>query len=459
MLAHMPRRPNDMEIIDVLDPDDPSIDWGVVRPATPAPPPLAPRASRRRWPWVTASLILVLAIVVAVVVVGGDEPTEPTAAGRYVLVDSRLRNYSTDVATPFDDAGVFRVWAVSGPDQPHVAIQIDTQARDPLVVFDGSTREVDGITVIDALGRPGQVTVVRDLGDGARMVVRSTGLSDADVAAVANAGRVFDEQGVLVDITIPVALEQRLGLQQVVSSRWQDEALYGTVETTMRYLDESSNVVTLRVAKGSLSQQVAALDYLANRPSTLRGERSVGQLATTGDAVVLWEQDGYVLSLTGPGNPERYVALSRGVRKATAAEWDTQLIFLRPDYRVGDFALLGRGEEWIAGVQRAERGGATKLLWWFTVPSEPGTSTSVAVRFEPTVEPFADRIVIDGVTYVLVSAPASSGVTDATVFFADSGVEQLTLTQPFPDIPVLMAAFRVDDLGPVRVMAPGVLDS
>ena len=456
----MPRRPDDMEIIDVLDPDDPSIDWGVVRPAALSAPPSALRAPRRRWPWVVGLLAALAAIVVTVVATrDGDAPTDPTADGRYVLVDSRLRNYSTDVATPFDDSGVFRVWAISGPDQPHVTIQIDTQARDPFIVFDGSTRDVDGITVIDALGRPGQATVVRDLGDGARMVVRSTGLSDADVAAVATAGRVYDQDGAIADVSIPTGLQQRLGLQQVIASRWQDEALYGSVETTMRYLDESSNVVTLRVAKGSLSQQVAALDYLANRPSTLRGDRSVGQLADTGDAVVLWEQDGYVLSLTGPGDPERYEAFSRGVRKATATEWDTQMIFLRPDYRVGDFALLGRGEGWIAGVQRAERGGATKLLWWFTVPSEPGTSTSVPVRFEPTVEPFADRIVVDGVTYVLVSAPATSGVTDATVFYGGSGIEQLTLTQPFPDIPVVMAAFRVDTPGGVRVMAPGVLNS
>jgi hypothetical protein len=83
----------------------------------------------------------------------------------------------------------------------------------------------------------------------------------------------------------------------------------------------------------------------------------------------------------------------------------------------------------------------------------------VPIRFEPTVEPFADRIVIDGVTYVFVSAPADSGVTDATVYFGDSGIEQLTLRQPFPDIPVVMAAFRVDTPGPIRVTSPGVLNS
>jgi hypothetical protein len=456
----MPRRPDDMEIIDVLDPDDPSIDWGVVHTAAP-PPPLAVRGPRRRWPWVAGSLAVVVAIVIALVVTGDHPaPTELTAPGRYVLVDSRLRNYSTDVATPFDDTGGFRVWAVGGPDQPHVEIQIDTEARDPFITFDGSTRNVQGLHFIDALGsRPGQVTVVRDLGRDSRMVVRATGIGDADVAAIVNYTNIGTSAGRVADVIMPVGVEQRLGLKEVVSSRWADEALYGAVQTTMRYLDEQSDVVTLRVAKGALFDQVTALGYLGDRAPRAEGGRFVGTVSSNGDAVVLWQQDGYVLSLSGPGNPERYYALSLGVRKATAAEWDTQLIFLRPDYRVGDFALLGRGDEWVAGVQRAERGGATKLLWWFTVPSQPGTSTSVPIRFEPTVQPFADRIVIDGVTYVLVSAPASSGVTDATVYFADSGVEQLTLTQPFPDIPVVMAAFRVDDPGPVRVMAPGVLDS
>jgi hypothetical protein len=349
---------------------------------------------------------------------------------------------------------------VGGPDEPHVDIQIDTQARDPFIAFDGSTRNVQGLDFIDALGsRPGQVTVVRDLGRGARMVVHATGMSDADVAAVVNSSNIGTSAGRVADIVMPAGVQQRLGLKEVVTSRWADEALYGTVQTTMRYLDEASNVVTLRVAKGALFDQVTALGYLGDRAPRAEGDRFVGTVSSNGDAVVLWQQDGYVLSLTGQGNPERYYELSRSVRQATADEWDTQLIFLRPDYRVGDFAALGRGDGWIAGVQRAERGGATKLLWWFTVPSEPGTSTSVPVRFEPTVQPFADRIVIDGVTYVLVSAPATSGVTDATVFYGDSGVQQLTLTQPFADIPVVMAAFRVDDPGPVRVMAPGVLDS
>ncbi len=402
--------------------------------------------------------MIVAAIVVAVVVTRDRSAKVATEPGRYVLVDSRLRNYSTDVATPYDDAGGFRVWAVGGPAEPHLEIQVDTNPRDPFTMFDGSTRDVHGLRFIDTLGRPGQVTVVRDLGS-ARLVVRATGLSDADVAAAVNGTNVVLRGGRVTDIVMPTSVQQSLGLKEVVRSRWADEALYGTVETTMRYLDESSNVVTLRVAKGSLADQVTALDYLGHRAATVRGDRYVGQLAVSGDAVVLWEQDGNVLSLTGPGNPERYDALSRGVRPATKAEWDTQLIFLRPDYRVGDFALLDRGDGWIAGVQRAERGGATKLLWWYTVPSEPGTSTSVPIRFEPTVEPFADRIVVDGVTYVLVSAPASSGVTDATVFYGDSGVKQLTLTQPFADVPVVMAAFRVDTPGPVRVMAPGVIDS
>ena len=456
----MPRRPDDMEIIDVLDPDDPSIDWGVVPTAPARVAPSPPSASRRRrWPWVVGSIGVVAAVVIALVVTGDDAAPDPvTEPGRYVLVDPRLRNYSTDVATPFDDSGGFRVWAVGGPDEPHVEVQIDTRATDPFIAFDGATRNVQGLDFISTLGRANRVTVVRDLGREARMVVRASGLADADVAAIVNYTNIGTSAGRVADIVMPVGVERSLGLHEVVTGRWQDEVLYGTVETTMRYLDEQSNVVTLRVAKGSLFDQVTALGYLADRAAEPRGDRFVAQLTETGDAVVLWQQDGYVLSLTGPGDPERYVDLSQAVRPATADEWDTQLIFLRPDYRVGDFALLGRGTDWVAGVQRAERGGTTKLLWWFTVPSEPGTSTSVPVRFDATVQPFADRIVVDGVTYVLVSAPARSGVTDATVFFGESGIEQLTLTRPFADIPVVMAAFRVDDVGPVRVMTPAVGD-
>ncbi len=448
-----------MEIIDVLDPDDLSIDWAVVQTApVRALPSPDDRVRRRRWPWAVGSIAVAATVVIALVVTGDDErtPAPVTAAGRYVLDDPRLRNYSTDVATPFDDTGGFRVWAVGGPDEPHVEIQIDTNASDPFVAFDGATRDVQGLDFISTLGRPDRVTVVRDLGRDSRMVVRAAGLADADIAAIVNDARIGTSAGRVADILMPVGVEQSLGLQEVVTGRWEDEVLYGAVETTMRYLDDRSNLVTLRVAKGSLFNQVTAFGYLADRAPTPRGDRFVGQLTTTGDAVVLWQQDGYVLSLTGTGNPERYYDLSQSVRPATAVEWDTQLIFLRPDYRVGDFAALGRGADWTAGVQRAERGGSTKLLWWFLVPSEPGMSTSVPVRFEPTVQPFADRIVIDGATYVFVSAPAGSGVTDATVFFGDSGVEQLTLTQPFADIPVVMAAFRVDDAGSVRVMAPGV---
>ncbi len=456
----MPRRPDDMEIIDVLDPDDPSIDWGVVHTALPAHQlPAEPAPPRRRWPWVALAAVAVVGVVVALVVTGDDATPGPvTAPGRFVLVDPRLRNYSTDVATPFDDTGGFRVWAAGGPDEPHVEVQIDTGATEPFIAFDGATRNVQGLDFISTLGRANRVTVVRDLGRDSRMVVRATGLGDADVASIVNYTNIGTSAGRVAEIVMPVGVEQSLGLQEVVAGRWQDEVLYGTVETTMRYLDQQSNLVTLRVAKGSLFDQVTALGYLADRAAEPRGDRFVAQLTETGDAVVLWQQDGYVLSLTGPGDPERYVDLSQAVRPATATEWDTQLIFLRPDYRVGDFALLGRGTEWVAGVQRAERGGATKLLWWFTVPTEPGTSTSVPVRFDATVQPFADRIVIDGVTYVFVSAPAGSGVTDATVFFGDSGIEQLTLTQPFADIPVVMAAYRVDDQGSVRVMTPAVDD-
>ncbi len=449
-----------MDLIAVLDPDDPSIDWDVVQPSAPRVPKKAVRrASRRRWPWVVAAAVAVGAVVVAAVVVGRSPTEERPAEGRFLLVDPRLRAYSTDIVTPFDDSGLFRVWAAGGPQEPHLDIQVDAQATEPFVEVGGSIRSVQGLDVIDTLGEPGRVTVVRDLEGGARLVVRATEVSDADVVAVVNGSTVDISGGRVVDVLIPADVQARLGLEEVASARWEAEALYGNVETAMRYLDDQANVVTLREAKGSLADQVAALGYLSSGTPQARGDRVIGRLAGSGDIVTLWQQGGYVLSLTGPGDPARYDAWSWAVRAATATEWTRQLMFLRPDYRIGEFEVLGRGSNWTAGVQRAERGGATKLLWWFTVPSEGGASTSVPVRFDPTVEPFADRVVIDGVTYVFVSTPATSGVSDATVFFGDTGVAQLTLTQPFADIPVLVAATRVDGPGEVRVMAPAVVDA
>jgi hypothetical protein len=201
---------------------------------------------------------------------------------------------------------------------------------------------------------------------------------------------------------------------------------------------------------------VRTLQLLSPTPPTNVDGRIVATLPDTGDPVVLWEQDGHLLSLTGQADPAVLVELSHDVRQATEQEWHTRLIFLHPDYRVGAFVTIDTGDSWRAGVQQAERGGDTNYLWWFTLPNDSFTSTSIPVRFDPTVQPFADRVVIDGSTYVFVSAPSSSGVTTATVYAGDTAVADLTLRRALPGVDAVFGVYRVDLAGPVRVFAPGL---
>jgi hypothetical protein len=246
------------------------------------------------------------------------------------------------------------------------------------------------------------------------------------------------------------------GRQIVTSARSSDEALFGRVDTRMTYLDDRSDVITLRVAAGDLDEHARTLSYMAERPPETIGGRVIATLPDTGESLVMWEQDGHLLSLTGVVDPATLLTLSGEVRRATEDEWQTRLIFLRPDYRMGAFTSLADGDGWLAGIQRAERGGIDKYLWRFTVPADRLNSAWVPVRFDPITMPFADRIVIDGVTYVFVSMPGSSGVTSATVYVADGPGIDLTLRPAFDDVDAVFAAYRVVGPGDVRVFSPGV---
>jgi hypothetical protein len=225
----------------------------------------------------------------------------------------------------------------------------------------------------------------------------------------------------------------------------------------MTYLDAHSELVTLRIADGDLARQVRALSYLSTGTPQSNGGRTVATLVESGETVVMWEEDGHVLSLAAIATPATLLALSHAVRQATEDEWHTRLIFLRPDYRVGDFAFVaGAPGEWAGGVQRAERDGLPQFLWWFSLPDDPSTSVSVPVRFDPLTMPFADRVVVGNATYVFVSMPGTSGVTTASVYAGDGSGTELTLDQAFPDVDVVFGAYRTSATGPVRVFTPGL---
>ncbi|MFM2077502.1 MAG: hypothetical protein RJA49_1392 [Actinomycetota bacterium] len=459
----MPRRaPSDVEIIEVLDPNDPSIDWSSAASSPPPPgrgwgeseePP-----GRPWWPWVAAIAAAAL-VVVAVTAVLHREPRPTMAVGRYVVADAALRAYSAEVVTPPKAADAFVLWTGERRDQPFVSVQAESAPATTFVAFDSVIRITHGTRVVSPVDDRTTSTVVRKFSDGTQIVARGTGLTDDQFIPLVNSITVEpDAQGAL-SVSADPSLLHALGLSTWASTRTVDQALYGDVTSTMRYLDDHSDVVTLRVADTPLAQQVRTLRFLSREPVTVQGDRTLAALSSTGENVVVWQEGGHQLTLSAVGDPSRLLDLSHHVRGATEKEWNTGLRFLRPDYRQGDVASIAHGRLWQAAIQRTEQGGKPKYLWRFSLPDDEFTTITAPLRFDPAVMPFADRVVVDGVTYVFVSVPRSSGVTTATVFFGDHDVQELELRRPFPDVPMLVSAFRVDNPVPVRVVVPGAVDN
>jgi hypothetical protein len=448
----MARPTRDVEIIEVLDPDDPTIDWHVAASPPPPPPPAGPTPGRRRWPWVAFALVVVASVVAVVITAVTDDTGEPVLAeGKYLVDDVAVRSYSADIVTPPDGNGYYAMLAQGGPLDGWVSVEA-TRSTELPIFRDSYIDTVEGAPMVISADDPLRTATVIDRFVGWTLVVRSAGLPLREVSNFTRAVQVNTAlAGPQVTWGVPGA-----GRTIVATGHSRDEAMYGRVITRMTYLDERQEVVTLRVADGDLERQLRTLSYMSIRsPETIDG-RSVVTLAETGESVVMWEQDGHLLSLAGVADRPTLTALSRQVRQATDDEWHTRLIFLRPDYRVGDFATVSSGSDWVAGVQRAERGGRDLFLWWFSVPGDGFTSMSVPVRFEPTTMPFADRVVVGDVTYVFVSMPGTTGVTTASVYAGEGPPAELTLRQAFPDVDVVVGVHRVDSPGQVRVFTPGL---
>ena len=126
---------------------------------------------------------------------------------------------------------------------------------------------------------------------------------------------------------------------------------------------------------------------------------------------------------------------------------------LQPDYRLGEATVVAEselpGEVWIAGAQRARRGGDDLLLWWF---SEPGDRSSVVSRpASPMVDGLGvDRFVIDGHTFVFVRVEAALAEA-VTVSLGPDPLTILPLQRGYLDEDVLMAVTRLDVRGAVTV--------
>lgn len=447
----------DITIIEVLDPDDPSLLWADA-PMVAAPPtsPPAPRRSGA-WPWLAGTAALfVVGWFVATLFDGEPEPPTPPvvlAGGRYLLDDPALQAYSADIVATTPSQQVFGMWTDDGqPGARSVTVEAQQGAALPFVATEASVRMVDGVTLMVSIDDPSVVVSERDLADGWHAVITTRGLDLDEAAGVAQQVQV---------VTLATAYEVELlpsqigtiDLRPVAGGTTIAERLYGDVTSELHYLDDAGVDHTLRVAEGSIDDAVQLLPFVTDSLPTTIGGRVVGRLSASGDGVVLWEDQGRLLSLTAPVDPSVLASAADRVRPATSDEWQALLRGLQPDYRLGEATVVAEselpGEVWIAGAQRARRGDDDLLLWWF---SEPGDRSSVVSRpASPMVDGVGvDRFVIDGFTFVFVRVEAALAEA-VTVSWGPDSLMILPLQRGYLDETTLMAVTRLDVSGEVTV--------
>lgn len=448
----------DITIIEVLDPDDPSLLWSDAPMATvPAPPqPPVPRRAGA-WPWLAGTAALFVAgWFVATLFDGEPEPPTPPAVladGRYLLDDPGLEAYSADIvaATPVRTA--FRMWTDDGqPGARSVTVEAQQGAALPFVATEASVRMVDGVTLMVSIDDPSVVVTERDLTDGWHAVITTRGLDLDEAATVA-------QQVQVVTLAAEYSIEPlrsqvgTIELRPVAGGTSIADRLYGDATSELRYLDSAGAEYTLRVADGSVDDAARMLQFVSDSLPTNIGGRVVGRLTATGEGVVLWEDQGHLLSLTAPVDPSVLASSADRVRPATRDEWQGLLRGLQPDYRLGEATVVAEsdlpGEVWIAGAQRARRGDDDLLLWWF---SEPGDRSSVVSRpASPMVDGVGvDRFVIDGFTFVFVRVEPQMGEAVSVSWGPD--LSMIVPLQPgYLDETTLMAVTRLDVSGEVTV--------
>lgn len=466
------RKPHgNVELIEVFAPDDAAL-W-----ADAAPPSVEPidssteqRPSHRG---VVLVGLLVVGIGVGAVALSDDDqsqtaptttvavtpstvrvPLDPTDL-HYVIQDSAIERftltaYSADLVTPPPANEQVHVFTDGTAVGPIVRIELHAHPFEGYGIV-GATRDVvDGVELVRPITQPD--TVISEVAiDGAwSATIRATRFSAAKVMQLINGLRVVDGQ-----LTHDVDLMGRLGLGLTFEANSFDSLIFGYVESEVRYLTAGGEIVTLRSALGEHNRRLAGFLYLVDGAQRALDGRAYGQL-DNGDGIVVWEDEGILLSLVAPGDPDDLIALSQQVRAATRSEWSAMLYGLRPDYTLGEFATLAIGdasEAWRAGPQIAQRKGRTEFLWWWTVPGTDNVTASTAAADGVGAEPHFDTVVVPGATFVFVSQPDAGGT--ATVRAADGTEYVAELRQPFTQSPVYMAVVRIETPGPVTVNING----
>lgn len=467
----------DVEIIEVLDPDDPRLPWSTVplrsgerrddrdawldeRPADDRPP-------QRSLPWVLLGLGLVAAVAGAVVLLDDDDdrtppPPEPELAdGRFVLADDTLRPYSADIVAGPPDRALFRMWAQDAqPGAPWVSVQLQRGDSEPFVAHNAVRRTVRGVDIVESAGPDEAIVAEREFGGGWHGVIRSAGFHAEDVVAAVQ-GLTFGVTPAgdsVLELSTEVLLD--LDLRRVIGGTWPEELLYGDVFSELHYLDTEGNEFVLRVADGDLDESARALTFLGGRQPYLIDRRVVSTRSDTGEAVVLWRDGGHLLSLTAPIDPSLLAGYADHVEGATENQWLLLFRGLQPDYRLGEATVLAVGEgdtsydrdgSWIAGAQRAVRAGEPQLLWWFSAPGDRANVVSRPASGRLDSGTGVDTFVVDGATYIFVRARPLTRVTQFAVHSGGEQVVIVPLQQAYLDEEVLMGAVRVTVTGDLRV--------
>ncbi len=448
------RRP-EMQHIEVINLDDPS--WWDDSPNDVAfvdPPSLDERAQRRRGVAFVAALALAVAVAAIVVISSEDEPTPaPPTAGHFIIDSPALRPYSADIVTPSATNASYTLFANGDPTKPWISLQVYRSSGEPVAALDSSRRQVDGHNLITPRDQRSMTTIDVDLGDGWQAKVQAFSILDHALVRFADSLKVIDGERGNVLFDEEILADNNLMATQ--TANWADELLYGTVATEMRAVTPEGVKVTLRESTGDVDTRPATLAYFTSGRVQGSDGFTAETLIANGDAIVTWAAAGRLLSLTGPLATTELLAISRTVRMADETEWRQLVYGLHPDYRLGDFAEIASsapdlGPPWSSGFQLAASGGRTEYLWWWTLPGTR-TSASAPTRTDLAAGPGNETIVVGDATYVFVWVPVKSDQIFASVRASDGSVVKLQLRLIFADVPVRLAATRIDVPGPVEI--------
>ncbi|MFM2077503.1 MAG: hypothetical protein RJA49_1393 [Actinomycetota bacterium] len=462
----MPRRtPLDVEIIEVLDPDDLSLPWSSASFQAPAREYSGreqQRPPQRALPWVLAALGLVTCLVIGVVLTRDHPPPPaPLAEGRFVLAGPTVALLSADEVDRVPTPDSFRMWADDAqPGGAWISVQVGRPSTAPLVARDATVATVAGVSLAVSDHEEQSLAATRDFGAGWFGEVHLHGIAPLLAATIVRGlhlGLTYSGDPV---VELDNARIGALDLTPVVAADSQDTALFGTVTSEVRAMSRGVEF-TLRVADGDLASRIANLRYLSHGVTTLVNDVAVTTLWDSGDAIAMWGADGRVLTITAHTDPMMVAAMADDVRGATVPEWADALRDLPLRYRLGPARTLATGSdakgEWTAGAQLADRPGGPELLWWFSAPGD--RSKVITVAASPLDgDRTTDRFVVDGVTYVFVQSRRLGGVDRAEVSVDGHTAAEVPLASQFDNGRVLLGATRIAAEGRISLIlriAPG----